>query len=299
MKDLVLVTGGAGFIGSHLAEALLAQGYRVRVLDNLASGHREWVPKDADFIEGDIADLSICRKAAAGVKGIFHMAALSRVAASLDDVQICTNPNIVGTQNILIAGRENNIRKIVYSASSTHYGNRKPPHAEDLPPEFLTLYGLTKYTGEQYCMLFDKMYGVPAVSLRYFNVYGPRQPTSGVYALVLGIFLRQSAAGHPLTIHGDGNQRRDFIHVRDVVSANIRAYESYVHAETFNIGSGVNYSIRELADLISADQLFEPRRKGDAEVTLADITKAKTMLGWQPQIAFPDGVREMMDIFHL
>jgi len=290
----MLVTGGAGFIGSHLSEALLAKGYRVRVLDSLISGNRDVVPKEAEFIKGDIADLETCRKAAAGVSGIFHMAALSRVAASLDDVEACTNPNIVGTQNILIAAREARVHKTIYSASSTHYGNRAPPHIEDMPPEFLTLYGLTKYTGEQYCLLFDKMYDVPTISLRYFNVYGPRQPTSGVYALVLGIFLRQWASGKPLTIHGDGEQRRDFVHVQDVVAANIRAYESDVRCEVFNVGSGVNYSIRELADMISPNQKFEPRRKGDAEVTLADISKAKRILGWQPRMDFADGVKAMM-----
>jgi len=290
----MLVTGGAGFIGSHLSEALLAKGYRVRVLDSLISGNRDVVPKEAEFIKGDIADLETCRKAAAGVSGIFHMAALSRVAASLDDVEACTNPNIVGTQNILIAAREARVHKTIYSASSTHYGNRAPPHIEDMPPEFLTLYGLTKYTGEQYCLLFDKMYDVPTISLRYFNVYGPRQPTSGVYALVLGIFLRQWASGKPLTIHGDGEQRRDFVHVQDVVAANIRAYESDVRCEVFNVGSGVNYSIRELADMISPNQKFEPRRKGDAEVTLADISKAKRILGWQPRMDFDDGVKAMM-----
>ena len=294
MGDLVLVTGGAGFIGSHLTEALLQRGYKVRVLDSLVFGNREWVAKDAEFIQGDICDLETCRKAVAGVKGIFHLAALSRVAAALDDVQACTNPNIVGTQNLLIAGREAGMRKIVYSASSTHYGNRLPPHVEDMPPEFLTFYGLTKHVGENYCLLFDKMYGVPAVALRYFNVYGPRQPTTGVYALVLGIFLRQWAAGQPLTIHGEGSQRRDFVHVRDVVRANITAFESDVHGEAFNVGSGVNYSIRELADMISPNQLFEPRRQGDAEITLADVSKIKRMLGWETQVAFPDGVKELM-----
>jgi UDP-glucose 4-epimerase len=292
-SPLLLVTGGAGFIGSHLTPALLAKGYRVRVLDNLVSGNRDWVPEQAEFIQGDVADLATCRTAAAGVTGIFHLAALSRVAAALDNVEACTAPNIVGTQNILIAGREARIRKIVYSASSTHYGNAPPPHVETMPPEFLTFYGLTKHVGENYCLLFDKLYDVPAVALRYFNAYGERQPTTGVYALVLGIFLRQWAAGQPLTIHGDGAQRRDFVHAQDIAAANIRAFESDARGEAFNIGSGVSYSIRELADMISPNQLFEPRRAGDAESTLADISKTKRVLGWEPKIDFAKGVAAM------
>lgn len=290
---LVLVTGGAGFIGSHLTEALLAAGYSVRVLDNLSSGYRDYVPSAAEFMLGDICDLETCRKAAAGVKGIFHLAALSRVAPSLDDVQACTYPNVIGTQNMLIAGREAGVRKFVYSASSTHYGSLPAPHVEGLAPQFLNLYSLTKYTGEQYALMFDKMYGLPVVSLRYFNVYGPRQQTTGAYALVMGIFLRQWAAGQALTIHGDGLQSRDFVHVKDVVSANLRAFESDVHGDVFNIGSGVSCSVRELADMISPHQVFEAARKGDAAATLADITKARSILGWSPVVDFREGVEEL------
>ncbi|MBV8060705.1 MAG: NAD-dependent epimerase/dehydratase family protein [Alphaproteobacteria bacterium] len=293
MGDLVLVTGGAGFIGSHLTEGLLVRGYRVRVLDNLISGFREYVPGAAEFVQGDVADLETCRKAAQGAVGIFHLAALSRVAPSLDDVQACTYPNIIGTQNILIAAREAGVRKLIYSASSTHYGNLPAPHREDLPPQFLNLYSLTKHVGEQYALMFDKMYGLPVVSLRYFNVYGPRQQMTGAYALVMGIFLRQWASGLPLTIHGDGSQSRDFVHVRDVVAANIRAFEGDVHGDVFNIGSGVSHSVRQLADMISADQVFEVPRKGDATATLADISKARAILGWVPAVDFREGVEEL------
>lgn len=296
MSDTVLVTGGAGFIGSHLTDELLLRGYNVKVLDSLVSGYREWIKDEVEFIKGDIADLDVCLEAARGTVGIFHLAALSRVAASLDDVQACTFPNIVGTQNILIAAREAGVRKLVYSASSTHYGNLPPPHVETMSPQFLTLYGLTKFTGEQYCMLFDKMYGLPTVSLRYFNVYGPRQPTKGIYALVLGIFLRQREAGDPLTIHGDGGQRRDFVHVRDVVRANLLAFESNVRAEAINIGGGVNYSIKEIADMVWPHHVFERRRQGDAEATLADISKARDLLGWEPQVDFKRGVEELMQL---
>ena len=289
----VLVTGGAGFIGSHLTEALLGRGYRVRVLDNFSSGRREWVPAEAELIEGDIRDLQVCVTACKNCEGVFHMAAMSRSAASLDAIEICTSANILGTQNVLLAARAHQVRKVVYSGSSTYYGSGEVPHVEGARPDFLNLYGLSKATGEEYCLLFDRLYGVPAIVLRYFNVYGPRQPEQGAYALVLGIFLRRRLEGLPLAIHGTGLQRRDFVHVRDVVAANIRAYESEVHSEVVNIGSGASISIRELADMISPAQEFAPARKGDAANTLADITRARRLLHWEPAVRFEDGLREL------
>ena len=296
MMSSVLVTGGAGFIGSHLVESLIARGYRVRVLDNLSYGRREWVHPDAEFIQGDICDLETCLCAAHGMEGIFHAAAMSRAGPSLDNIDICTQANIVGTQNVLIAAREAKVRKVVYSGSSTYYGSQPVPHREyETKAEFLNFYSLSKQVGEQYTLLFDRIFDVPAIVLRYFNVYGPRQPQVGAYALVLGIFLRRWVEGQPLEIHGDGSQRRDFIHVRDVAQANIMAYESHVRGEIFNVGSGSNISIKELADIISPNQVSGPRRKGDAAETLADISRIKSYLGWQPGITFAEGVREMMD----
>ena len=295
----VLVTGGAGFIGSHLVELLVASGYRVRVLDNLSYGRREWIHRDAEFLNGDICSLEDCRRAVEGVGGVFHMAAMSRSAASLDNIEICTTNNIVGTQNVLSAAREAGVGKVVYSGSSTYYGSHDVPHVEGMPPDFLNFYGLTKYAGEEYCLMFDKLYGVPSVVLRYFNVYGPRQPEVGVYALVLGIFLRRQAEGKPLEIHGSGLQRRDFIHVRDVAAANLAAFESDVRGEVFNIGSGTNISVKELADMISPlHQSQGPQRKGDAKETLADISKARRMLGWNPQVGFAEGLRELAAAFN-
>ncbi|WP_321472721.1 NAD-dependent epimerase/dehydratase family protein [uncultured Paludibaculum sp.] len=295
MNKPVLVTGGAGFIGSHLVEYLIQSGYPVRVLDALVYGRREWVHPDAEFVQGDICDLDTCRAAARGVSGVFHMAAMSRSAPSLDNIDVCTQSNIVGTQNVLIAAREARVDKVVYSGSSTYYGSQPPPHREyETPPEFLNLYGLSKRVGEQYCLLFDEKFNVPTIVLRYFNVYGPRQPKTGAYALVLGIFLARWAAGEPLEIHGDGCQRRDFVHVRDVVRANVMAFESARRHEIFNVGSGTNTSIKELADMISADQVYGPRRGADALVTLADISRIREALGWQPQVSFETGVRELM-----
>ncbi len=289
----VLVTGGAGFIGSHLCEGLLARGYTVRVLDSLVYGRREWVPPQAAFIQGDIRDPDTCRRAAAGMDGVFHCAAMSRSGPSQEQIDVCTQSNITGTQNMLLAARDAGAKRFIYSGSSTYYGNRPPPHRESDPPDLLNIYGLTKRVGEQYCLLFDKDFDLPAVVLRYFNAYGPRQPQTGAYALVLGIFLRNLADNAVLEIHGDGRQRRDFVHVRDVVAANIAAYESKVRGETFNVGSGENLSVKELADMISPRQVHVAGRKGDSAATLADISKIKAMLGWSPQISFADGLKEL------
>lgn len=293
MSEQVLVTGGAGFIGSHVVERLLSRDYRVRVLDNLSLGRREWAPAAAEFIEGDIRDLETCRRAVEGCTGIFHMAAMSRSAASLTNIEDCTSVNVLGTQNVLAAAREAGVRKVVYSGSSTYYGSQPAPHREDARGDFLNFYGLTKYVGEEYCLMFDRLYGVPCVVLRYFNVYGPRQPEEGVYALVAGIFLRRFAEGKKLMIHGDGKQRRDFIHVRDVAAANLAAYEANVSGIRLNVGSGSSISVQELADMISPDQEHGPRRVADAEVTLADLTNTFAHLDWRPSIPFEEGLDEL------
>lgn len=296
IQKTVLVTGGAGFIGSHLCEGLLSRGYKVRVLDNLISGRREWLPKQVEFFHGDIADQKSSAKASVGVDGIFHCAAMSRSGPSQANIELCTLANVVGTQNMLLAAREAGVRRFIYSGSSTFYGNQPPPHREDGPSQFLNAYALTKYVGEEYCRLFAQAFGMACVILRYFSVYGPRQPESGSYALVLGIFLRQWAQQQPLEIHGDGEQRRDFVHVRDVVRANIAAYESDVRCDVFNVGSGTNLSVKELADMISPAQFHAPARADDSRATLADISKIHKRLGWKPQTAFGEGLEELMRI---
>jgi nucleoside-diphosphate-sugar epimerase len=290
----VLVTGGAGFIGSHLCEGFLARGYRVRVLDNLSYGRRDWVPAQAEFIEGDIRDIAACNRAAQGMDGVFHLAAMSRSGPSQDLIELCTASNITGTQNMLLAARDAGARRFIFSGSSTYYGNRPPPHRESDPADILNIYGLTKRVGEQYTLLFDQDFNLPSVVLRYFNVYGPRQPQTGAYALVLGIFLKRKAEGKVLEIHGDGSQRRDFVHVRDVVAANIAAYESQVRGEVFNVGSGTSLSVKELADMISPDQVHVEGRKGDSLATLADISKIRAALGWEPKVFFTEGLEELL-----
>lgn len=293
MKPVALVTGGAGFIGSHLVELLLEKGFSVKVLDNLSYGHREWVSPEAEFLEGDIRDINTCRLACQGVQAVFHMAAMSRSAASLDAIELCTEVNVTGTQNVLLAAREAKVKKVIYSGSSTYYGNQPAPHKEGQRGDFLNFYGLTKYTGEEYCLLFDRLYDLPTIVLRYFNVYGQRQPKTGAYALVLGIFLNRVAQGEPLEIHGDGSQRRDFIHVKDVALANLAAYESSIRCDTFNIGSGTNVSVQELADLLSANQTRAARRQADSDETLADLEKTTKLLNWRPSITFEQGLAEL------
>jgi nucleoside-diphosphate-sugar epimerase len=295
MSEVMLVTGGAGFIGSHLVERLVAQGHEVRVLDNLSQGRAEWIHPAAQFIEGDITDPAACRQACAGVDGIFHLAAMSKVAPSIDKFEFCTEQNIIGTQNLLIAARDARARKVVYSGSSTYYGNGAAPQEESALPDCLNPYAVSKYVGELFCEMFTRLYQLPTITLRYFNVYGPRQPEVGAYALVLGIFLEQRRRGAPLTIHGDGSQRRDFVHVSDVVEANLVAYTGEAQATAINIGSGTNISVREIADMISPDQIHQERRAGDAEETLADIGRARRLLGWSPRMSFADGLRQLLE----
>jgi len=291
--SIVLVTGGAGFIGSHLVELLVGRGKRVRVLDNLSYGHPEWVHSAAELMIGDIRDADSCRRACEDCVAVFHLAAMSRSAASLDNIETCTSANVTGTQNILIAAKDAGVEKVIYSGSSTFYGNQPGPYREDMPGDFLNFYGLTKYTGEEYCLMFDRLYGLPCVVLRYFSVYGPRQPEEGIYALVMGIFLRRAAEGKPLVIHGTGDQRRDFIHVRDIAVANLAAFESPARGVRVNVGSGTSISVKELADMISNRQQFEPRRVGDAELTLADISRARDLIGWSPKVSFREGIEEL------
>lgn len=295
MSDVMVVTGGAGFIGSHIAERLVADGHEVRVLDNLTQGRREWVPSKAEFVEGDITDAALCKRVCQDAAAVFHTAAMSKVGPSIDKIEFCTEQNVIGTQNMLIAARDAKVKRFIYCASSTYYGNRPAPQQEDMLPDCLNPYALSKYVGEQYCEMFSKLYKLPTVCLRYFNVYGPRQPSEGAYALVLGVFLRQWRKGEALTIHGAGDQRRDFVHVRDVVEANLAAWRSTAEGIALNVGSGVNYSVKEIADMISKNQVHGPRRAGDAEITLADLTRIKKVLGWEAKVPFADGVRELME----
>lgn len=290
-----LVTGGAGFIGSHLANRLYKLGHKVRVLDNLSFGDRAKLDPNIEFIEGDIIEAEMCIRACREVDGIFHLAAFSRSGPSFDKSDLCNASNVTGTLNLLNAALSEKVKKIVYSGSSTFYGDQTGLQHEGMRGDFLNFYGLTKHVGELYTLQYFRNFGLEANILRYFNVYGPGQPGEGAYALVLGIFLKRFKEGKNLEIHGTGEQRRDFIHVYDVVEANIRAMNSSVAGEIFNIGSGTNYSINDLADLFPVERYYTERREGDAEETLADIGKAKALLGWKPEISLQDGIKQLMN----
>ena len=290
-----LVTGGAGFIGSHVAEALLARGDRVRVLDNFSTGKRSNVPKGVELFELDITQLESIRPAFEGVDGVFHLAALPRVQISIERPLETHHANITGTLNVLLAAKDAKVRRLVYSASSSAYGDTDVlPEPETLLPQPLSPYGLQKYVGEHYARLFAQLYGMETVSLRYFNVYGPRMADEGAYVTVIAVFLRERAAGKPLPITGDGTQTRDFTHVRDVVRANLLAMESsrVGKGEVLNIGNGENRSVNDVAKSIGGPTMNLPARI-EPHDTLADNRRARELLGWRPEEDYSKAVCEL------
>jgi nucleoside-diphosphate-sugar epimerase len=296
IERLVMVTGGAGFIGSHLTDALVARGCRVRVLDNFATGRRENLNPAAELIEADIRNLAAIAPAFRGVDCVFHVAALPRVPLSIEKPVETHMSNVVGTLNVLIAARDSGVRRVVYSSSSSVYGNQDTlPLREDMKHNPLNPYALQKLTGEEYTRLFHQLFGLPTISLRYFNVFGPRMATEGAYVTVMSVFLRARKAGQPLTIHGDGEQTRDFTHVSDVVRANILAMDCAIaDGRALNIGQGRNVSVNRIAALFGGPTVHLPARLGDARHTLADYSQAASVLGWRPLVGTEDGVRELL-----
>jgi UDP-glucose 4-epimerase len=294
-KEKVVVTGGAGFIGSHLVDALLEAGKEVAVIDDLSGGKRERVNPEATLHVVDIRDYDAIAPIIAGARKVFHLAALPRVQFSIEHPVETHEVNVNGTLNVLLAAKEAGVKRVVYSASSSAYGDQATlPLREDMLPAPLSPYGLHKFIGEHYARVFSEVYGLETVSLRYFNVYGARLDPDGAYALVIGKFLKQRAEGGPMTITGDGTQTRDFTHVRDVVRANILASErdTVGHGEMMNIGAGRNASINELAALIGGPVTYIPVRL-EPKNTLADNTKARELLGWIPEVALADGIAEL------
>ena len=293
----LLVTGGAGFIGSNLVDKLIEQGHEVVVVDNLSTGNKKYLNPKAKFRKLDIRNLKKIKPVFKGVDYVFHLAAQPRIQPSIINPAESHSNNVVGTLNVLISARDAKVKKLIYSASSSAYGDQKNlPLKEGMIPGPKSPYSVFKLIGEQYCKLFNELYGLPAVSLRYFNVYGPRQSCEGAYATVIGIFLRQAKAGEPLTIVGDGNQTRDFTHVRDVVRANILAAKSdkVGNGEIINIGAGKNYSINKIASLISDKVAYISLRPGEVQDTLADNSKAKKFLGWEPEVTMKEGIEELL-----
>lgn len=293
---LVLVTGGAGFIGSHLVDALVAAGLRVRTIDNFATGRRDLVNRAAEIVEGDIRDASSIEGAFDGVDTVFHVAAQPRIPLSIAKPVETHMTNVVGTLNVLIAARDRKVRRVVYSGSSSVYGDQpKIPLVETMTPNPLNPYALQKYVSEQYARMFHRLFGMQTITLRYFGVYGPRMPQEGSYMLAIAAFLKSRREGRPLDIYGDGEQTRDFTHVRDIVAANILAMDAEVaDGRPINVGFGHNVSINQVAKIFGGPIVHTPGRPGDMRDTLADRSLAGRLLGWTPRVSIEDGLAELL-----
>jgi UDP-glucose 4-epimerase len=285
-----LVTGGAGFIGSHIVDALLDLGHEVVVIDNEYSDvHVQFYWNDrAENHKYDIRDYENTRPLYEGVDYVFHTAAEARIQPAILNPIEAVSINSVGTVTVLQCAREAGVKKVMYSSTSSAYGFNLSPNSEDQPEDCLNPYSVSKVSGEKLCSMYTDLFDLKTVIFRYFNVYGERSPLRGQYAPVIGIFLRQRGDGESLTIVGDGEQRRDFTHVSDVVQANILAALTDVDEESYgqvyNVGNGVNYSINQIADAISDNQVNIPPRIGESRVTLANNAKLKNTFGWQPKV---------------
>lgn len=304
MAEIVvdLVTGGAGFIGSHLVDRLLAQGRSVRVLDNFAVGRRANLKQHdgnarLQIVEGDVADQTAVAAAVAGAERVFHLAARADIVPSVQEPQAYFRANVDGTFCVLEGARRQGVKRFVYVASSSCYGiPDRFPTAETAPADPRYPYALTKYLGEQLVMHWAQVYRLPAASVRFFNVYGPRARTSGTYGAVFGVFLAQLLAGQPLTIVGDGEQTRDFTFVSDVIDALIAVAESDKIGEIYNVGSGSPVSVNTLVRLLgSPPAVHIPKRPGEPDCTWADIGKIRREIGWEPRVSFAEGVRLMRE----
>ncbi|MGH8012880.1 MAG: NAD-dependent epimerase/dehydratase family protein [Candidatus Binataceae bacterium] len=292
-SPLIAVTGGAGFIGSHLVDALVAHEFRVRVIDNFTTGRREWLNSSAELVERDIREsLSLVFD---GVDCIFHTAAMPRVMLSIERPVETHLVNVIGTLNVLVAAREARVRRVIFSGSSSVYGDQSVlPMVESMTPNPLNPYALQKLVGEQYARMFHHLFAMETLTLRYFNVYGPRMASVGAYVTVIGAFIRQRLSSQPLTIHGDGEQTRDFTHVKDVVRANLAAMTCAIaDGRAINVGRGASMSVNQIAALIGGPVVNLAPRPGDPRATLADITQARQLLGWQPEIDTETGIREL------
>ena len=296
-----LITGGAGFIGSHLADRLLADGHQVVVLDDLSTGRPENLENAHSYSHFtmhhiDMADLDGSQAFYEGVDWVFHLGALADIVPSITNPMKYHRANVDGTISVLESSRRAGVKRFIYSASASCYGlpDESPtPEAAEIRPMYP--YALTKNVGEQYVMHWNNIYGLPAVALRLFNVYGPRSRTSGTYGAVFGVFLAQKLAGDPFTVVGDGEQTRDFVFVSDVADAFVKAAQSHVQGEAFNVGSGGTYSINRLVSLLGGKTIYVDKRPGEPECTFADISKLTGALDWRPLVSFDEGVKVMLD----
>ena len=292
-----LVTGGAGFIGSNLVDALVELGHEVIVIDNESAESNEkfYWNDDAKNYKYDICDYEKTRTLYEGVDYVFHLAAEARIQPAILNPIKAINTNCVGTCTVLQCAREAGVEKVIYSSTSSGYGFNESPNHENQSDDCLNPYSVSKVAGEKLCKMYNDLFGLNTVIFRYFNVYGERQPLKGQYAPVIGIFLRQRKDGEPLTIIGDGEQRRDFTHVSDVVQANILAATKDIdddfYGELYNVGNGVNYSINEIANIISDNQINIPARIGESRTTLANNGKLRTIFGWRPQVNLMDWIK--------
>lgn len=295
-----MVTGGAGFIGSHLVDRLLSDGHSVVVLDNFSSGHPKNLKHLADnprlaVHQVDIAEASEIKDLFTGIDWVFHLAALADIVPSIEQPLDYHRSNVDGTISVLEGARAAGVKRFIYAASSSCYGLAEQfPTPESAPIRTEYPYALTKYLAECYVMHWNQVYKLPCLSLRLINVYGPRARTTGAYGAVFGVFLAQKLASKPFTIVGDGTQTRDFTFVSDVVDAFVTAVESSRTGEIFNVGSGGTYSVNTLVDLLGGEKLYIPKRPGEPDCTYADITKIGQVLGWQPKVGFEEGVAVML-----
>ncbi len=295
-----IITGGCGFIGSHLVDLVLSKGLKVIVIDNFSTGRPENLKhqknnKKLKIIQADITSYNEIEGYFSGVDFIFHLAALADIVPSIEKPDDYHRANVDGTVNVLIASQKYEVKRFIYAASSSCYGipdNYPTKETDKIKPQYP--YALTKNIGEQYVMHWGKLYKLPVISLRLFNVYGPRSRTSGTYGAVFGVFLKQKLEGKPFTVLGDGTQTRDFTYVTDVAAAFWTAARSNLTNEIMNVGSGDTYSINLLTELLKGEKVYIPKRPGEPDCTFADILKIKKMLNWEPEVSFKQGVQNVL-----
>ena len=294
-----IVTGGAGFIGSHIVEKLKALDHMVVVIDNEYSDNDNfhW-RKDTLNVNIDITDYKGLKNAFTGADYVFHLAAEARIGPAIENPVNALNINTIGTCNVLQCAREVGAKKVLYSSTSSGYGLNEAPNIETQPDDCLNPYSVSKIAGEKLCKMYTDLYGLKTIVFRYFNVFGERAPRKGQYAPVTGIFLRQKAAGEPLTIVGDGEQRRDYIYVNDVANANVMAAisnpDDEAYGQVYNVGSGKNYSVNEIASFISDDTINIPPRVGEARNSLANIDKIQKTFAWKPEIDVEEWIKTQL-----